>query len=495
MLRHLGLAGKVVILDEIHAYDAYMNSYLTRVLTWLGAYSVPVLALSATLPAERRRALLAAYRRGQQGRPADSPVTLDGDIGYPALTWTAGEQLSTRAVAASGRCTSVRIDALADELDQWVVVLRDALSDGGTALIVCNTVRRVLAAGDRLAQEFPGEVTVTHSRFIIADRMRKDVELLDAFGAPNRALHRPHRHIVVASQVVEQSLDVDFDLMITDLSPVDLVLQRMGRLHRHQRGEDQQERPPKLRRARAYITGADFTQGPPVLEPASARHVYGAHALLRAAAVLQPRFGASVELPTDIAPLVQTAYGPEDIGPAEWRQAMDEAQERWRVTTARRQDAADAFQIRDPTEPGKAIIGWVAASVGDTDDEAQGQGQVRDGAPTLEVLLVYHDSMGQWRTPRWLGPESGWLPIPQETTPPDGLAEVMASCALRLPLQFSNADTEEQLWQATPESWEQSPVIYRIPVLVVDEQGWGEINGRRVRYTPDRGLEVFDRDQ
>ncbi len=495
MLRHLGLAGKVVVLDEIHAYDAFMNSYLTKVLTWLGAYQVPVIALSATLPSDRRRALVEAYQRGREKTCGDL-AQLDGDIGYPALTWTEDSTARTRVAKASSRRTSVEVDSLDDDLDTLTSVLQDALSDGGTALVVRNTVRRVLAAAARLEREFPGEVTVAHSRFVTADRMRKDNELLDMFGPPRRAIRRPYRHVVVASQVVEQSLDVDFDILVTDLAPIDLVLQRMGRLHRHERGMDQIERPPKVRAARAFITGVDFEQHPPRLEQATERYVYGTHFLLRAAAVLRERFGKTVELPGDIAPLVQQAYGPDDIGPAEWREAMAAARQTWNERTAAREERASHFQIDAPTKPGKAIIGWLSAHAGEADeDTAEGQGQVRDGAPSLEVLLVYEDTSGQWHTPMWLDDGRGGLPIPREEVPSDELAEVMAACALRLPLTFSNAGAEEELWHATPPAWEESRLIYRLPVLVVDGDGNGQINNRRLSYTVERGLEVFDSDE
>lgn len=488
MLRHLALAGKVVVIDEVHAYDVYMNSYLTKVLAWLGVYGVPVVALSATLPSDQRRALVAAYQYGRYGK--DALEHLDGDIGYPVLTWTEDSSARTRVVGASGRATSLRVDPLVDDHDELVAVLGEALAEGGTALVVRNTVRRVLEAGQRLERAFPGEVTVTHARFTVADRLRNDADLLDRFGPPDRAVRRPHRHIVVASQVVEQSLDVDFDLLITDLAPFDLLLQRMGRAHRHHRYESQ--RPPGVREPRVYVTGADFDASPPSLEPAAEQYVYGTYPLLRSAAVLRERFGGTIELPADIAPLVQRAYSPDDIGPDEWRDAMTEARTRWSERGATRESKAGDFQIAPPNRRAKAILGWLSGDVGETDDAASGQGQVRDGAPSLEVLLVCRDAAGKWRTPRWLDEGRGGLPVPREVTPANDVAEVMASCVLRLPLTFSNAEAEEELWQATPPAWESSPLIYRQPVLIVDEDGWGAINGRRVRYTPERGLEVFD---
>jgi CRISPR-associated helicase Cas3/CRISPR-associated endonuclease Cas3-HD len=499
MLRHLGLAGKVVIIDEIHAYDVYMSSYLAKVLTWLGAYRVPVVALSATLPADRRTALITAYQTGTaRAVPASAQTDVSpaaSTLGYPMVTWTDGGRVRSRAAAASGRRTTVRIDALDDDPRSLLAVLRDALAEGGTALVIRNTVRRVLDAAEALEREFPGEVTVAHSRFITADRLHNDDALLDRFGAPGRAIERPYRHVVVASQVVEQSLDVDFDLLITDLVPIDLILQRMGRLHRHQRGTDQRDRPERVRAARTLITGADFTQSPPALEPVARRFVYGAHALLRSAAVLVQRFGSTIELPDDIAPLVQTAYGDQPLGPSDWQDAMQRAESDWLAETARREEKARDFQIADPAKPGRAIVGWLSANVGEADESSEGRGQVRDGEPSLEAIVVQVGADGRLHTPSWLDAPAGDLVVPREETPSDEVAEVLASCAIRLPLAFSNADTEKELWASTPPAWRRSLLLYRWPVLLVDETGWAVLNGRRVRYTTGRGLEVMKREQ
>ncbi|GAA5053548.1 CRISPR-associated helicase Cas3' [Nocardia callitridis] len=485
MLRHLALAGKVVLLDEVHAYDVFMNSYLLRVLTWLGAYRVPVIALSATLPSDRRRELLHAYRRGVDR-------TIDTEIaevtGYPILSWCSGTAVHSRVVEPSGRGTTVRVDVLGGEVDndhdRLVELLRDALSDGGCALIVRNTVRRVLDTAAELERHFPGEVTVAHSRFLSVDRMRKDGELLERFGPPGRA-RRPRRQIVVASQVVEQSLDVDFDLLVTDLAPIDLVLQRMGRLHRH----GGRERPRKLRAAQAFISGIALGDLPE-LEASASRYVYGEHALLRAAAVLLPHLGDTIDLPDDIAPLVQDAYSSAAIGPESWQEQMLLAWQKWLGSSAKRTANAEKFQLREPAKNGNPIIGWVSASVGEADDQAQGQGQVRDGAPSLEVIVVVETTSGEWFTPGWLSGGEAARPVPRDATPTDDIAKIVASCSLRLPLEFSNESAEAALWAVTPEVWEFSPLIYRLPVLVIDENGNGEIAGRAVRYDPKTGLEV-----
>jgi len=501
MLRHLALAGKIVVLDEVHAYDVFMNSYLTRVLTWLGAYHVPVLALSATLPADRRHALLAAYQQGWSVGSSAAAAGTSGQLvhdstAYPVISWTERGHVQSRDVAPSSRKMTVSIDALGgvadDDLDALTALLRDALSDGGCALVVRNTVRRVLHTASALEHSFPGEVTVAHSRFIAADRMRNDTALLDRFGPPGRAVDRPARHIVVASQVVEQSLDVDFDLLVTDLAPVDLVLQRMGRLHRHARGNGQSDRPPKLRSARTYIAGADFAQQPPTLERGASRYVYGAYPLLCAAAVLSPRFGSEVRLPDDIPVLVGQAYGQTVEVPEAWRAGLADARRRWLEDAERRTAIAKNYQISEPTPAGRAILGWVSGSVGEADDESQGQGQVRDGAPSLEAILVQESDSGDWFTPAWLPDRQAGLPVSRDHTPSDDLAYILASCALRLPLEFSDAKSEQALWSGTPEPWVHSSLIYRLPVVVVGGDGVGAINDRTIRYTPGWGLEVLD---
>lgn len=290
VLRHLALAGKVVVIDEVHAYDAFMNSYLTRVLTWLGAYRVPVIALSATLPAGRRQALVDAYIAGTGAIRQESPPAPNVEQPhYPLISWTESGHVFSRAVEASSRRTVVSIEDLGgevkDDLGQLTAILEDLLSDGGCAVVVRNTVGRLLQTAKTLQLAFPGEVSVAHSRFIAADRLRKDAELLDRFGPAKRSTARPHRHIVVASQVIEQSLDVDFDVLVTDLAPIDLILQRMGRLHRHQRGAQQDQRPLKLRQAHTFVAGVNFKCDPPELERGAADYVYHRYPMLMSVAM------------------------------------------------------------------------------------------------------------------------------------------------------------------------------------------------------------------
>ncbi|TYB45714.1 CRISPR-associated helicase/endonuclease Cas3 [Actinomadura chibensis] len=500
-LRHLALAGKVVIIDEAHAYDTYMNSYLDRVLSWLGAYRVPVVVLSATLPAQRRRELAEAYA----GPKAADLADVEEATGYPLLT--AIEPAAPPVVeeaAASGRRTDVWAEPLSDDLAALAERLEYELAGGGCALVVRNTVGRVLETAQYLRARFPTvTVTAAHARFVDLDRAENDAELLRLFGPPGKdAVERPEKHIVVASQVAEQSLDIDFDLLVTDLCPVDLLLQRMGRLHRHERGERQCERPERVRVARCLVTGADWDAAP--VEPVKgSQRVYGRHALLRSAGVLEPYLsgtaptGHVVRLPEDISPLVQAAYGTGPVGPATWQDAMEHAHKEHLIRQQTLRGKASDFQINAVGRPGRALIGWVDAGVGDADDTRAGRAQVRDSRESLEVLVVQRLSDGTVRTLPWLA-ENGGRELPTEAVPPGNLARTVAACGLRLPFQFSIPDVLDRAieeleaecvpaWQSKDSQWLAGELI-----LMLDENCRTRLAGFDLLYTPADGLEVTD---
>ncbi|WP_312987419.1 CRISPR-associated helicase Cas3' [Crossiella cryophila] len=475
MLRHLGLAGKVVIIDEVHAYDVFMSQYLLRVLEWLGAYRVPVVLLSATLPAARRAQLLASY--DGQANPA-----VAAELGYPVLVSSGG--LAPVTVPAGGEDSTVVLNHLADDLDTLVAYLRVRLAQGGCAVVVRNTVTRVQETAQRLEEEFgAGQVTINHSRFLACDRARIDQSLLRQFGPRGQ---RPGLHIVVASQVVEQSLDVDFDLMVTDLAPMDLVLQRLGRLHRHLR-----DRPDPLRQARCALVGVGDWDAAPVQAVAGSRRVYGDHTLLRAAALLAGR--AEVVLPRDISPLVQQAYGEQPLGPVTWQEHMQAAEHQAAAAESRRTAAAGDFRLGPPTD--RSLVSWVAAGVGDADDDHTGLAQVRDGAESLEVLVVQRDSAGGLVTPEWIA-RGGGEPVPVDLAVPARQAAVIAACSLRLPLALSHPGVIAAVTLALETnyftSFQLTPLLKGQLVLVLDENRKAVLRHGEIAFTltydPRRGL-------
>ncbi|GHE24064.1 CRISPR-associated helicase/endonuclease Cas3 [Streptomyces capillispiralis] len=504
-LRHLAVAGKVVVIDEAHAYDTYMSVYLDRVLSWLGAYRVPVVVLSATLPASRRRELVEAYAGVGRSGTADLEDTTSSNA-YPLLTAVVpGGVPVARRPQASARSTTVQVECLADDLGLLADRLESELADGGCVLVIRNTVKRVLETAHALRDRFGTEnVTVAHSCFVDLDRAEKDSSLLRLFGPPEKTDGRPTgRHIVVASQVAEQSLDVDFDLLVSDLCPVDLLLQRMGRLHRHQRGQDQEARPEPLRTARCLLTGADWTADVPAPVRGSVA-VYGRHALLRSAAVLLPHLDGGprrpVRLPADISPLVQNAYREGPVGPDHWHGAMKEAHEQFERHRDDQAERAAVFRLGDVGKPGRPLFGWIAAGVGDTDDTPTGRAQVRDSRDSLEVVVVQRREDGSLATLPWLQPDRGkrqraGLDLPQDATPTQFAARTAASCGLRLPLQFSGETMDraiEELEQLYLPKWQgkDSPWLSDQLILALDEDCQTRLAGFSLRYSSEDGLEV-----
>ncbi|MEU3654813.1 type I-E CRISPR-associated protein Cse1/CasA [Streptomyces sp. NPDC032161] len=492
-LRHLAVAGKVVVIDEVHAYDAYMNTYLDRVLGWLAAYRVPVVMLSATLPVQRRRELAAAYA-GEETPEVAEALHLPDDA-YPLITAVSpgGVVRAARPAAASGRRTEVTVERLDDELSVLTDRLGRELRDGGCALVVRNTVDRVLEAAAHLRERFGTEaVTVTHSRFLAADRARKDTDLRERFG-PGSDRRPTGPHIVVASQVVEQSLDIDFDLLVTDLAPVDLMLQRVGRLHRHPR-----TRPPRLVAARCLVTGVeDWAADPPEPVKGSVAVYQGRHTLLRALAVLGPHLdGAPLVVPDHISPLVQAAYDDRAVGPEHWAPALAEARHEYVKRLTDKRERANTFRLDPVRRAGRPIIGWLDGNAGDADDSRAGRAQVRDSDESLEVLVVQRREDGRLTTVDWLDGGRGGLDLPEHAPPVRRAAEAVAASALTLPRSLTHPGvidrTIAELERFVVPAWQvkECPWLAGELLLVLDERCQTRLSDLEIHYSADDGLRV-----
>ncbi|MDP5227049.1 MULTISPECIES: CRISPR-associated helicase Cas3' [Arthrobacter] len=406
VLRHLALAGKVVIIDECHAYDAFMNRYLHQVLSWLAAYGVPVILLSATLPAETRKQLVHAYesgrpngrssaegtalhRRSRRGRkPAeqtDSP--LDGDPGYPLIVASSPDGPVMTTPETSGSLLEVTIRPLEESATALLDALEPIRLQGGCAGIICNTVGRAQGIFKELATAFTAdELILVHSRFMAPDRMELERRIRELLGRDDvvkaAGMVRPHRLIVVGTQVLEQSLDVDFDLMITDIAPVDLLLQRIGRLHR--RRTVSRPRPAHLEEPVCLIRGVkDWVSEPPALEDGSAA-VYGKSLLFRTLAVLGTQLASEqpLYLPPDISELVQASYAELVAVPDSWREEFAEAEAEREAEVEQKVNGAELFLLKTVSEftDGLAIdlLERNTSSADEGAQEASGLARVRD---------------------------------------------------------------------------------------------------------------------
>ncbi len=518
VLRHLGMARKVVIVDEVHAYDAYMNVYLHEALEWLGAHGVCVVMLSATLPDHLRDGLVASYEKGRRsssgsargsrrrgwstrdGAP-DEPTAVEVSTGeqppYPVLTTTVAGAVTSTQVPPSGRAAVVRLERVDDDRDSLVDLLKSRLADGGCALVVRNTVRRAQETAGQLAASIDAEVVLVHSRFVGHHRMAHDAWLRETFGPVGTARPGPGERpcVVVATQVVEQSLDVDFDLLVTDLAPVDLLLQRMGRLHRHRRGDGERDRPVSLREAACVVTGVtDWYAEPPTIDRGIER-VYGRYALLRAAALVADRIamGQGVDLPGDIAPWVQAAYGSGVLGPPSWQPTIDLALAAAQREAHDKQERARVFRLAPPQPAGEPILGWLSGSIGEVDDQQRGKAQVRDTDDSLEVIVLVRGTDGSIRFPHGV-PGRGGDVVTTDFVPGSSEARALAGCSVRVGGAWAKGTSGAELLTALERTcfaaWQQHPLLAGQLVLLLDEHGTAEVGGARFSYDGRRGLEI-----
>lgn len=301
-LRLHGLARKVLIVDEAHAYDAYMGEELQRLLTFQAALGGNAVVLSATLPRITRTKLLAAFRAGLRA-PAPAPTSAH----YPLVTVVGRDRFEERpADVRPGleRCVPVRRLIGPEEA---VAELVEAVRKGACAVWVRNTVADALAGAEAL-RAAGIEPLLFHARYAMGDRLDIQDEVLRAFGkksGPGERAPGGVGRVLVATQVVEQSLDLDFDVLVSDLAPVDLLVQRAGRLWRHERGARKLDGPELLVVSPEPLDapGGDWAAGP----LGGTRFVYRPDVLWRSARAL---FAVRrIVSPGGVRALVEAVYG------------------------------------------------------------------------------------------------------------------------------------------------------------------------------------------
>ena len=482
-LRFVGLTNKVVIVDEVHAYDAYMSVFLRTALAWLGAAGVPVILLSATLPPTTRRDLLTAYSSGVPVPPSGGDRTCDsesGSTGYPLITSIGTESTDEPVITAPDGATAMnnefRVEWLNEEPDarcgpELVDLLMPRIEDGGCVLVVRNTVARAQETYEALLEALPtDEVTLAHSRFTRADRSRLEESLLGRFGKNG---NRPTRHVVVGTQVLEQSLDVDFDLVVTDLAPVDLVLQRAGRCHRHPN-----RRPAALEHPVLVIAGS--TEGPdgPMFASGSS-FIYSEYRLLRSHSALRAR--STILFPEGIPSLVSEVY--PDGGAVTTADEGDDrlhlAFDKERAAIAGAESTARTLALGPPSTDTCERLGAVTGqATGNTvDDESnEARAAVRQIEPTVEVVIAVDGTTG----PRLL---DGTV-VDVSSEPDFDRARLLATQVVTLP-PYLTGDALELLPQ--PPGWARVPGLRNTRLLPIPQEGF-EMNRHIITYDRSRGL-------
>lgn len=389
-VRLLGIQDKVVIFDEVHAYDTYMSTLLDRLLAWLAALGTSVIMLSATLPGETRRRLVKAYT----GREMT-----DNGQAYPQVTVAARDAAPHAIALPAPPETALEIAWLTDTPAAIADALAAAIADRGCVAVICNTVRRAQELYQQLDQLLAAptlpydswaetELWLFHARFPPAWRAATEQAVLDRFGKTQAdgAAARPRRAIVIATQVIEQSLDLDFDVMLTELAPIDLLLQRAGRLHRHDRG-------PRAHPRRLTILQPPVDDdGLPQL--GTSGRVYAPYVLLRTYAALRDR--TQISLPQDTRALIDAVYGPRQATHADpaWQTALRRAYTDMKQEQARADDQARQVRILPPdhedllSQPNRGLEEDNPAV------HASFQARTRDIGPSVGLVVLFQTPQG-----------------------------------------------------------------------------------------------------
>jgi len=338
-VRLFGLSGKMIILDEVHAYDAYMSEEIYSLIGWASRCGSSIVLLSATLPEKKRKKLIQAFYPSVElptelQYPSVFGVDLQGAVAWEPVALK-GEQLAIDPVIVA---PDEKLTAIAEK------VLSLVAKDGCAACIV-NTVAEAQDLFDLLKTRFPEEeLTLFHSRFTLERRLAIEREILEKY---SKGKNRPSRGIVVASPVLQESLDVCFDVMLSDIAPFDLLLQRAGRLHRHKN-----IRPPHLQERQMFVFLPDLLHNNPDFGWSGL--IYFRYLLDRTGRLFLKNSQYSqilVKLPEGVSPLIEQVYGEDDT-------ALDKIRELW-------------FEEREGAESADGYFARVATieSVHDQGDE------------------------------------------------------------------------------------------------------------------------------
>lgn len=304
-LRLFGLACKVIIFDEVHAYDVYMVEIFKRLLPWLRAIGSSVILLSATLPQETRQELLTAFNPETRIESIRAP--------FPRLSLNRDGVITTESLGTV-EDRKVRLEFIDQQPESILFALERKIDEGGCAGVICNTVKRAQEVYSKVKDsgQFPPEdVLLFHAHYPFCWREDRQKEVLSAFGRLNEPALAIRRKVVIATQVIEQSLDLDFDLLISDLAPLDLLIQRIGRLQRHSSMRFPPLRPRKLSEPFCFVTLPEpVRQGLPQFSKADSM-VYDEVFLQRSYFLLRQR--SFLSLPGDSDELIEGVYSNDDL--------------------------------------------------------------------------------------------------------------------------------------------------------------------------------------
>jgi len=464
-VRLWGLANRVVVFDEIHAYDAYTGTLLVHLLRWLLSLGSSVVLLSATLPPNIRRELAKVVNASLPRQETE----------YPRLSvFRPGAVDQVHFEADPARRQTLRLQGIPCDLPSMQIALNEHLVNGGMGLALVNTVQRA----QELYRLFPGgeplesdgqrvgkrladgtEILLFHARFPADRRQKREDLVLATFGEDE---NRSGRKILIATQVAEQSLDLDFDVIATDLAPIDLLLQRAGRLWRHHKRKCRPVvGPPTL-----IVAGLAGDEPPSFGKPLWWEKVYRVDILLRTWCLLREEQRQTLTLPDEIDTLVQVVYEDTISTPNFLIDRMDKALLVEGEVISQRQRANMAI-IGFPDDGSWKEVKFEMAGEDEPGLHPTLIAQTRLGEPSVTVIPLF--------------PSDAFSPVMQ----PD--FNQAKSWCLRA-MSISRKGLVNKLkGLGVPEGWKKSTLLRNyFPLVLNDENCW--IEDATVRLDDDLGL-------
>ena len=355
-VRRFALAGKVVILDEVHSYDIYTGTLITSLIRELVSLRCCVIVLSATLTAARRRELLEAGGIVESQQPSAYPLVTSGIPG--AICQHATPEWN------SERRVTLCCDVITE--DTTVLELIERAEAGQHVLWIRNTVveaQQAFLSVSGAIREGDVRIGLLHSRFPFQRRADLENDWLERLGR-NRC--EDGGSILIATQVVEQSVDIDLDFIVSDLAPTDMLLQRVGRLWRHERHNRKAAEPVfwvRVPESTKSESAADLKRS-----FGRTARVYAPYVLLRTAKVWEQK--SELVLPGNIRGLLEATYAEPDVDePEAWKEFYVELEAEKAVLAANA--AAATLVLGRPMLP-----------------DAEEVLTRRKGAPTTPLLLL-----------------------------------------------------------------------------------------------------------
>lgn len=459
-LRHLGLSKKVIVLDEVHAYDTYMSQYLLRSIEWMGLYKVPIIVVSATLPYDKKMAMIQSYLKGRGVKKRDiEGVDMLNHCKYPSLTYTSGRDVRQNSVDIDEQKT-VRVNNVGYQdvyrvIDEWNGI-------EGVKGVILNNVGFSQKLAKYCHTKYPEVKTILiHSRYTDEDRSNLEKEIMSTIGKNGK---RPTNILIIGTQILEQSLDIDFDVLMTEIAPMDLILQRTGRLHRHNNKRHERWQEPTIYVIRQENDlEVDKVNG----------SIYTPYIIAKTQVYLPER----IELPQDIPTLVGKVYQNDE--PEEYTNSGQYLvyKKEYETFIEQKEQRAKDYRIKGVSfRDRQTVAGWLEHRV----KEDEGQARVRDIKESIEVVLV---------------PKVNYLKCSQPQTVQD--ERDILRHTIRLPLSIVNNIGNDELYTTLEEikiekfkCWYERLYLKDKYAIILNEDQTTTIQGKTIKYTKRFGLEI-----